>query len=72
MPDYRPLEEKEAWKAKDPIKRFEGFLARSVLLDDEKRTTIAAEVADTIRGAVKYARDSSWPDPKEAYQDAYA
>jgi TPP-dependent pyruvate/acetoin dehydrogenase alpha subunit len=72
MPDYRPPDEKEAWKAKDPIKRFEGFLVRSGLLDEEKKTAIAREVADTIQTAVKFARESQWPDPKEAYQDVYA
>ena len=71
MPDYRPPEEKEAWKAKDPIKRFEEFLTKSGLLDQGKKTAITREVADTIQAAVRFARESQWPDPKEAYQDVY-
>jgi TPP-dependent pyruvate/acetoin dehydrogenase alpha subunit len=71
MPDFRPNEEKEVWRARDPIMRFEEFLIKHGLIDEGKKKAIAREIMDIIQGAVKYARESPWPDPKEAYEDVY-
>lgn len=50
---YRDEEEVEAWEARDPLPRFEGYLEEKGLLDDERREEIEAEVEEEIDAAVE-------------------
>jgi TPP-dependent pyruvate/acetoin dehydrogenase alpha subunit len=70
--ELRPLEEIEAWRAKDPLPRFQTFLAERGLLPDALRQTIAAETKAEIEDAVKWAEASPAPAPDELYRHVYA
>lgn len=64
---YRPKEEVETWKKRDPIENFK----RRDLLDKAELKEIEEEVRSEIDEAIKFATDSSWPDPEEALDDVY-
>ncbi len=63
---YRSKEELEAWKKKDPIPRFEKYLAYRKLFTDELKKQLAAEITTEINEAVEFAEQSPYPDPGEA------
>lgn len=69
---YRPKEEVEYWKARDPIE-----IQRQRLLDDDILTTaeieaIEHEVRTALEEAVAFARQSPDPAPGEALEDVYS
>jgi len=49
---YRSDEEVEAWKARDPLPRFRGFLEGKELLDDSRHEKLEGEVEDAVQAAV--------------------
>jgi pyruvate dehydrogenase E1 component alpha subunit len=63
---YRPKEEVEAWKKKDPLPRMEKYLTDRKLLNEEQKKQIAAEITDEINAAVEFAEQSPYPDTNEA------
>ncbi len=69
---YKPKEEVEEWKAKDPIPRFRQQLARSGILSPELADRIDHEMAEEIAAALEFAMDSPFPDPREAEEDVFA
>jgi len=69
---YRPKEEVEEWLAKDPIKRFREKLLQTKTLTEAEIQRIENEVAAEIEEAVKFAMESSYPEPEEALEDVYA
>jgi len=64
---YRPEEEVEFWKAKDPIARLE----KSKLLTGAEVEHIKAEVEKEIAAACKFAVESDYADVSEAYTDVF-
>jgi len=68
---YRPAEEVEEWKAKDPIPRFEKKLVEQGVLDESKKKVVWDEVNAYIEEAVQFAESSPWPDPAEVYTDVF-
>jgi 2-oxoisovalerate dehydrogenase E1 component alpha subunit len=69
---YRPREEVEKARERDPIPRFEEYLRSVDILDDEAiekdRTRLKAEV---VEGA-EAAEAAEWPDPASAAKHVYA
>ncbi|MGH2497653.1 MAG: thiamine pyrophosphate-dependent enzyme, partial [Ktedonobacteraceae bacterium] len=47
--------EVEAWRAKDPIARFQKFLIARDLLDEQRVQQLVAEVEEEINEAVRIA-----------------
>ena len=69
--DLRPVEELDAWRARDPILRLSRKLAETGVAEsrlEEIETQARADVAD----AVEFALASPRPDPIAATQDVYA
>ena len=68
---YRPKEEVEEWKKKDPIPRFEKYLRSVDIFDDAK----VAEITDNARTQVaedaKAAEAADFPDPIDAAKHVY-
>ena len=68
---YRTKEEVAEYKKLDPIEQVKAtILANKFATEEELKeldTAIKAKVAD----AVKFAEESSFPDPKEAFTDVY-
>jgi pyruvate dehydrogenase E1 component alpha subunit len=68
---YRTVEEEEAARARDCIKRFrEQVLARGLLAQVDL-AAIEAQNQALVDAAVTFAEDSPLPDPSELYTDVY-
>lgn len=69
---YRTKEEVAQWRAKDPVIIFpqqlvaEFGIARQAI--DQVVQSVEAEMAEITR----FAEDSPWPEPEEAYEDVWA
>src|SRR6266699_679118 len=60
---YRDVAEVEAWRAKDPIVRFQRFLGKRGLLDEEQGRRIVEEVEEEVNEAVRIAEAMDPPAP---------
>jgi len=69
---YRPEEEVQEWKKKDPIPRFEEKLAQMGIMTEEQMKQVREEIASKIEEAVQFAEESPWPSPEEVLEDVYA
>ena len=69
---YRKAEEKEVWKQKCPVKRFEESLKGRGLLDEAKVKDVYRGVNDEIEEAVRFAEASPLPSPEDTLLDVYA
>lgn len=68
---YRPREEVDEWRKKDPIPRFEEYL-KSVGIADDKKTDDMREAAKAdVAEGVKAALDADFPDPTDAARNVY-
>lgn len=70
--NYRPKEELEFWKSKDPIVQFRKKLFELNVLDEEVDNRIKSEVEGEIEEAVNFAIESPFPPPETALEDVYA
>lgn len=68
---YRDPKEVEEWKKKDPIPRFEKYLAEKKIWSEELRKQILAEFDKELDEAVAYAEQSPYPAPEEALDHIY-
>jgi TPP-dependent pyruvate/acetoin dehydrogenase alpha subunit len=69
---YVPKEEFEKWKKKDPILRFENYLADHKLMNEEEKAAIAARIDKEIREDVAFAEASPFPPPEGAARSVWA
>ena len=69
---YRKAEEKETWKQKCPVKRFEESLKGRGLLDEAKVKDVCRGVNEEIEEAVRFAEASPLPSPEDTLLDVYA
>ena len=65
--EYRDPEELAEWKAREPL----GVLEGNGLLTEKEITQIKAGVDAEIAEACKFAEESPYPDPSEAYSDLF-
>lgn len=63
--NYRPPEEEEAWRKKDPILLFGKVLEEKGLLDARGLKAVADGQEAIVNGAVEFAGQSPIPDPAE-------
>lgn len=69
---YRSREEIEEIKKKDPIIRVREELMQKGWLTKEEEEKINAKVNAEIEDAIEFARNSPYPDPREALHDVFA
>ncbi|HVB32784.1 MAG TPA: thiamine pyrophosphate-dependent dehydrogenase E1 component subunit alpha [Patescibacteria group bacterium] len=69
---YRLKEEVDEWKKKDPIPRFEKYLAERKLLGDQRKKQVRDEITREIDEAVEFAENSPYPAPEEALEHIWA
>ena len=69
---YRSREEIEAWKARDPIARFEKEIVALGLATEAQVASIAAEVEKEMAEAVAAASASPWPAIADVARDVYS
>lgn len=68
---YKPKEEIEEWKMKDPIPVFRKRLVEMKVLTEQEAEKTDREVNDEIDRAVKFAEESPFPTPEEALEDVF-
>lgn len=69
---YRPKEEVDSWKARDPLKLFVQKLLKESVIDDKGLKAIEKEVEEAIDEAVEFGEKSPKPRPESALDDVYA
>ncbi|HOC52543.1 MAG TPA: thiamine pyrophosphate-dependent dehydrogenase E1 component subunit alpha [Caldisericia bacterium] len=68
---YRPKEDFEIAMKKDPIPKFEKKLLEKNILTEDSVKKIKEDVEEEIQELIEFARNSSYPDPKEALQNVF-
>jgi pyruvate dehydrogenase E1 component alpha subunit len=71
---YRADEEVERWKRRDPLPRFEKYLADKGLLSDEQRSQVESDVLEEIQAAIDRAEKQmeATGDPIDMFNHFYA
>jgi len=69
---YKPKSEVEEWLKKDPISRLQKQLVETGIMAEQKADRVKQEIIDEVERAVKFARESPFPDPEEALEGVYA
>lgn len=73
QPDFRPKEEIEAWKKKDPVAHLVKHLqSQQGQLSEEEWQEMDAEILATIESAVDFAKASPFPAPETALNNVFA
>jgi len=70
--EVRPEQEKDTWMARDPLKKFAGYLVEQNLATQQELSEIDEKVQRQIDDAVAYAESSPEPDPNDLYRYMYA
>ena len=70
--ELRSKEEKEAWLARDPLKRFEAYLLEQKLAKAPALKSIRDRIQATVDEAVTFAEQSPEPRPDELYRYIFA
>jgi pyruvate dehydrogenase E1 component alpha subunit len=69
---YRDEERTEAERANDCLTRYEGYLRRRGLLDDELATRSAAEATEVVRQGMRALEQMAPPDPAMVFDTTYS
>ncbi|MGD2157550.1 MAG: pyruvate dehydrogenase (acetyl-transferring) E1 component subunit alpha [Anaerolineales bacterium] len=69
---YRTKEEIEAWKEKDPIKRYKEVLITKDALSEDEYQTLIQQIEDEAEEAIRFAQESPYPKEEELYTGVYA
>lgn len=70
--DYRPQDEQDSWRQRDPIAAFSAHLVASGAADQDVIARIDAEEVRRIDDALAFAEASPAPDPEEALAHLFA
>ncbi|MEB3314554.1 MAG: pyruvate dehydrogenase (acetyl-transferring) E1 component subunit alpha [Cyanobacteriota bacterium] len=70
--ELRSKEEKDAWFARDPIRRFEAYLLSQQLLEEAALKEIRDRIQSTIDDALSFAEESPEPNPEDLYKYIFA
>ncbi|HBY99133.1 MAG TPA: pyruvate dehydrogenase (acetyl-transferring) E1 component subunit alpha [Chloroflexi bacterium] len=69
---YRPKDEVEELKKRDPIDRLKRQMLEQGVFTEADAERIAGEVKAEVDEAIEFARQSPYPEPQEALQDVFA
>lgn len=69
---YRPKEEVDAWKQRDPIKRLKTFLIKQNYLTNEQNDALIAQCDETLAQAVKVSEAAGSAPVSWMFEDVYA
>jgi pyruvate dehydrogenase E1 component alpha subunit len=70
--ELRSKAEKEAWLARDPVKRFEVYLLEQNLADEDTLKGIRDRIQTEIDDALTFAEESPEPSPDDLYKYIFA
>lgn len=68
---YRSKEEVKEYKDRDPIEYVRGKILDNKWATAEELKAIDDKIKQDVLGYVKFAEESPYPDPSEAYKDVY-
>ncbi len=68
---YRTKKEVETYKAKDPVEQVRTTILKEGIATQKEIDAIDSKVRDIVTESVKFAEDSKFPDPSEAFMDVY-
>lgn len=68
---YRPKEEVEAWKAKDPVLRLRLFMEKKGLWDEDYQKEVEEKAGAAVDEAVKMEEAIEHPDPEDMFTYTY-
>ncbi len=68
---YRPKEEVEQWRQKDPIVRVEKVVVERGILSEAQCREIEAEVRQEVEAAVEFAENSPEPPLESIFEDVF-
>ncbi|PQA58344.1 pyruvate dehydrogenase (acetyl-transferring) E1 component subunit alpha [Siphonobacter curvatus] len=68
---YRTKDEVEEYKRRDPIEWVRATILENELATEEELAAIEDKIKEQVAESVKFAEESPWPDPSEAYKDVY-
>jgi pyruvate dehydrogenase E1 component alpha subunit len=69
---YRPVEEVEAWLARDPLPTLRERLVSDGRFGDDELDAVEEGIRSLITDAVEFAESSSFPPPESALEGVYA
>jgi pyruvate dehydrogenase E1 component alpha subunit len=69
---YRTKDEVEEYKLKDPIEQVRATILKNKYTTEEELDKINKEIKGIVDESVKFAEESDFPAPEEAYNDVYA
>ncbi|AFK03037.1 pyruvate dehydrogenase (acetyl-transferring) E1 component, alpha subunit [Emticicia oligotrophica DSM 17448] len=69
---YRTKEEVEQWKMRDPIEMVRHRILTNGIATEAELDEIDAKVKVIVEESVKFAEESPFPQPEEAFDDVYA
>jgi pyruvate dehydrogenase E1 component beta subunit/2-oxoisovalerate dehydrogenase E1 component len=69
---YRDKAEVEAWRARDPIPRFQRWAVENALLRDDDLAALEADAEREIAEAVAFAEAGTWEPPEHLARYLYA
>jgi pyruvate dehydrogenase E1 component alpha subunit len=70
--ELRSKAEKEAWLARDPIKKFTAYLIEQKLASQQDLKEIDSKIQALVDEAVQFGLESPEPDPSELYRYIFA
>lgn len=70
--NYRPQEEQDEWRAREPIAPFAKKLIAAGVIDQSEWDAIDAEETEAVEGSVRFAESSPFPEPEEALEHLFA
>src|SRR5688572_17328807 len=68
---YRTKEEVEEYKGRDPVEVVKRTIQEKKLVTDKELEAIEARVNQQVEESVKFAEESEFPDPSQAFTDIY-
>jgi pyruvate dehydrogenase E1 component alpha subunit len=68
---YRTKEEVAEWKDRDPIEMVKYRILENKIATEEELNAIDDKIKEIVDESVKFAEESPWPDPSEAFKDVY-
>jgi pyruvate dehydrogenase E1 component alpha subunit len=69
---YRDAAAEQEWAERDPVARFRARAAAEGWIDEDAASSIEREAAAEVEEAVRFARDSPFPDPGVTTNLVYA
>ncbi len=69
---YRPINEVKAWKLKDPLKILEEKLLKKKIVSSREKINLFNKINLEIQEAINFAKNSDFPNSREAFIDEYA